>query len=186
MLIRVRSAWQLGLIAVLCVVAVVGVVAQDRKEVDAESYDVYSAVLTRHYKSWFMQKEPVLIIAHTVLEPQGHTGSAQCRGQEGQDADDQELLDKLVAEKLEFRIEGKLRLPGPYKMLKGKAGIRENQEPGVVFLSAVEFSTDRSKAMVLVGHNCGGLCGDGIVRTLVKRGDGWHLANNQLNCGWIK
>jgi hypothetical protein len=40
-------------------------------------------------------------------------------------------------------------------MLKGKRMIRQNKEPGVMYLSAVEFSNDHSRVVVLVGHSCG-------------------------------
>lgn len=157
--------------------------AQERAAVTADSYQVYSAVLTQQYGSWFKDNHPVLIIPHTVLEPQGHPGYESCRASVEQDL--LKVFDKLAAETREFRIETRLELPGPYKMLMGKTIIRENKEPGVVFLSAVEFSKDRSKALVLVGHSCAGLCGGGSVRSLEKRPDGWHLTNNQPNCGWI-
>ncbi len=159
--------------------------AEERKEVAADSYDVYSAVLTQHYRSWFKQNDPVLIAQHTVLEPQGHGGGG-CRAQAERNAIVRGLLDRLLAEKQEFGIAAKLRLPGPYKISTGKARIREYHEPGIVFFSAVQFSEDRSKAMVLVGHSCGSLCGDGQVWILDKRDGGWHLSNDQLNCGWIR
>jgi len=169
-------------LVLLSLIYLVGAAAQERREVSADSYDVYSAVLTLHHGSWFNQKEPVLISSHTVLEPQHHQG---CPAQGEQSAVVRNLLDKLLAEKQEFRIAAKLRLPGPYNILTGKADIRTNQEPGLVFLSAVEFSEDRSKAMVLVGHVCGGLCGGGYVWILDKRNGSWRISNDHLNCGWI-
>jgi hypothetical protein len=176
--------------AVLLTIALVAGVAElaspqerKRKEVRADSYEVYSAVLAQHYGTWFKQKEPVLILPHTVLEPQGHQG---CGSQTEQSTVVRRLLDKLLAEKEQFQIAPKLQLPGKYRILTTKAEIRENAEPGVVFLSSVEFSEDRSKAMMLVGHNCGGLCGDGHVWILDKGKDGWRMSKDQLNCGWIK
>jgi hypothetical protein len=172
---------KLSLVLLLFIYPVVAT-AQEREEVSADSYDVYSAVLAQHHGSWFKQKELVLISSHTVLEPQHHQG---CRAQGEQSPVVRGLLDKLLAEKQEFRIAAKLRLPGPYKILTGKSDIRTNHEPGLVFLSAVEFSDDRSKAIVLVGHICGGLCGGGYVWILDKRNGSWHISNDRLNCGWI-
>jgi hypothetical protein len=160
-------------------------IAQEKQEVTAESYQVYSAVLTQQFGSWFKGEEPVVIMPHTVLEPQGHEGYQSCHAEVAKDAALVKLLDKLVAKTQEFRIAPKLQLPGPYKMLKGNANIRANKEPGIVFLSAVEFSKDHSKALVLVGHSCGGLCGGGSVRSLEKRCEGWYLSKKQPNCGWI-
>jgi len=153
-------------------------------EVSPDAYEVYSAVLTQHYGSWFKQKTPRLIFAQTVLEPQGHSGGG-CRAQAEKNPIVLDLLDKLLSEKQEFRVEGKLRLPGPYKMVTGRLRTPENEEPGVFFLSMVEFSEDRSKAMVLVGRNCGALCGGGYVWILHKSNGSWRMAQDQLNCGWI-
>ena len=172
---------RIGLILML-ITSAANTAGQERKEVCADCYDVYSAVLSQQYGSWFKQKEPVLIAGHTVLEPQHHQG---CPTQGEQNAVVQQLLNKLLAEKQELRIAAKLRLPGPYKIFSGKTEIPENREPGLVFLSAVEFSEDRSKAIVLVGHVCGGLCGGGYVSILERRNGDWHKASEQINCGWI-
>jgi hypothetical protein len=56
----------------------VGQEPEARREVAAESYEVYSAMLTQHYGSWFKGKDPVLIHSYTALELQGHQG-ANCR-----------------------------------------------------------------------------------------------------------
>jgi hypothetical protein len=101
------------LVAVMVAAAMKAANTQEKTEVSAEAYRVYSAVLTQQYRSWFKGSDPILIIAHTVLEPQGHAGYEGCRAQIPQ-----ELLpffDRLVAERREFRIEPKLQLPGPYK-----------------------------------------------------------------------
>jgi hypothetical protein len=169
---------------VLVVSSAKSAVAQEkqRAEVSVDSYEVYSAVLNQRHGSWFKQKEPVLISSHTVLEPQHHQG---CPVQGEQSAVVRNLLSKLLAEKQEFKIAAKLRLPGPYELFTGRADIRTNHEPGLVFLSAVEFSEDRSKAIVLVGHICGGRCGGGYVWILDRRNGSWQISNDRLNCGWI-
>ena len=160
-------------------------VGQERKQVSADSYDVYSAVLTQHYASWFKQKKPIQILSHTVLEPQGHSGGG-CRAQAEKDSTRLDLLEKLLSENQQLRIEDKLHLPGPYKMITGKLRGPEDREVGIVSLSAVEFSQDHSRAMVLVAHDCGPLCGTGYVWILRKVGHGWAMDKEQLNCGWIK
>jgi len=172
------------LVAVMVAAAMKAANAEEKTEVSAEAYRVYSAVLTQQYRSWFKGSDPILIIAHTVLEPQGHAGYEGCRAQIPQEF--LPLFDRLVTEKREFRIEPKLKLPGTYKMFHGKAIIRENKEPGVVFLSVVEFSNDHSRVVILAGHSCGGLCGSGSLQSLEKRSDGWHVAKNQPSCGWIR
>jgi|HubBroStandDraft_4_1064222.scaffolds.fasta_scaffold739472_2 hypothetical protein len=183
------EGWKWAIIAISIATAGVafGQQSTPMKEVAAESYEVYSSVLSEHYGSWFKEKDPPLISSYTALEPQGHPGvGANCRERAKDVQVLQDLLGQLVSEKEKFQISSKLRLPGKYQMVKGKSHIRENQEPGIVFLSNVEFSPDRSKAIVLVGHSCGPLCGDGFVWILDKHGDHWSLAKDQLHCGWIR
>lgn len=181
-----RMVWKTAFLMLWITIAGLALAQQRgaRKEVATESYEVYSAVLAQHYGSWFKGKDPVLIFSETAFEPQHHRG-ANCGQRTTKVKVVQDLLEKLLSEKEKFQIFPKLQLSGKYRILKGKAQIRENHEPGVVFLSNVEFSPDGSKALVLVGNNCGGLCGHGLVWALDKRSDGWHLAKDQLNCGWI-
>ena len=169
----------------LMLLVAISCVAQKRKEVSSDSYDVYSAVLTQHYASWFKQKEPVQILSHTVLEPQGHSDGG-CRARVEKDPTRLELLEQLLSENQQLRIADKLRLPGRYKMFTGKLRGPEDREVGIVSFSAVEFSRDRSKAMVLVAHDCGPLCGTGYVWILSKVDHGWAMDREQLNCGWVR
>jgi hypothetical protein len=152
-----------------------------RPEVSGEAYAVYSAALSEEYGYWFKGKGSVAIIPHTVLEPQGHPGYESCQQEFVKDDVWRSLFDKMIAEKAKFRIEARLSLPGEYKMQAAKEG----DSAVLFFLSAVEFSTDGSKAMVLVGHHCGALCGGGLVRKLVKTRGSWHMIKDQPNCGWI-
>jgi hypothetical protein len=182
------TAWRQAILRSLAVGLMGVAVGQKTKptqEVEPEAYAVYSAILTQHYASWFKGKDPVLISSYTRLEPQGHQGS-NCRERAKDKKTVQDLLEQLLSEKESFQISPKLRVPGKYQMVRRSAQVRENQEPGLVFFSNVEFSPDRSKAMILVGHNCGGLCGNGFVWILDKHGGRWSLAKDQLNCGWIK
>src|SRR5579864_416222 len=96
--------------------------AQERKEVTADAYDVYSAVLTQQYGSWFKQPRSVLVLSRTVLEPQGHSGG-DCRAQAEKDPIARKLFDKLLSENQQLRIEPRFRLPGPYK-ISGKMQAR--------------------------------------------------------------
>jgi hypothetical protein len=179
------KGWKWAIVVLSIATIGVGQQSKPKEEVTAESYEVYSAVLTQHYGSWFKGKDPVLISSSTALEPQGHQG-ANCRERAKGLETVRDLVEQLLSEKERFLVSPKLQLPGDYHMVKGKSQIREDQQPGVVFLSKVEFSPDRSKAVVLVGHSCGRLCGDGLVWILEKHDDSWVLAKDQLNCGWIR
>jgi hypothetical protein len=175
-----RSAVLAGAVASL---ASSGLNGQEKTtaEVSGEAYAVYSTVLSEEYGSWFKGKGSVAIIPHTVLEPQGHPSYESCQQEFVKDDVWRSLFDKMTAEKAKFRIEARLRLPGKYKMQAAKGG----ESAVLFFLSAVEFSPDGSKAMVLAAHHCGALCGGGLVRELVKTKGSWHMIKDQPNCGWI-
>lgn len=174
------------LIRLLIVILLVATAAaQPRKRLSPDSYDVYSAILSQHYGSWFEDGRPIVIFSQTVLEPQGHAGGG-CTAQAKNNPTIRKLVEKLLSEKQKFEIERNLRVPGPYKLVKSDAQIRRNEERGVLSLSTVEFSDDHSEAMVLVARDCGGLCGDGHVWILDRGSQGWKLAEDQLNCGWIR
>jgi hypothetical protein len=146
------------------VLVVAEAATQERKEVSADSYDVYSALLTQRYKSWFRERARVLIYPYTVPTFQNHESVAEgCRTQVAQKATEGHLLDKLISDQQQQRIASKLKLPGPYTVLKGKVKIREGHEPGIVYLSAVAFSENRRAAMVWLSNGCGGLCGGGYL-----------------------
>jgi len=165
-----------------------GAVAQlsERTEVSKDSYDVYSALLTQHYGSWFKWQQ-VLISASTVLESQGHPGSvAGCRQQVAQRTVVRDLFAKLVSEKQQFWIAAKLQVPGQYKMFESKRATLENGESSVFFLSPVEFSDDGSRAVVFAARDCGALCGEGHLWILDKHSNHWQLVSEQANCGWIR
>ena len=57
----------------------------------------------------------------------------------------------------------------------------------VIFqVSAVGFNSDRTRALVYVGHNCGGLCGGGRYHLLVKKDGQWQVDRGYRggSCGW--
>jgi hypothetical protein len=166
--VLVAAALASGLVATLYALQ------RPRTEVSSEAYAVYSVVLTQEYGSWFKGKSAVTIVPHTVLEPQGHAGYEACRNQLGKDETWRSLFDEMASEKDEFRIEARLSLPGKYMMQTSA----KNDGSVLFFVSVVEFSADGSKAMVLVGHHCGALCGDGLVRELVKNNGAWRMTKD--------
>jgi hypothetical protein len=57
----------------------------------------------------------------------------------------------------------------------------------VIFhVSAVGFSRDGTRALVYVGHDCGGLCGGGRYHLLVKKDGQWQVDREYrgLTCTW--
>ena len=57
---------------------------------------------------------------------------------------------------------------------------------GLVEFSAVGFNSQKTKALIYVVRQCGGLCGTGGYEFLVKRNGEWVKADIRAhNCGWI-
>ena len=57
----------------------------------------------------------------------------------------------------------------------------------VIFeVSAVGFNADRARALVYVGHDCGGMCGGGTYHLLVKKEGHWQNDREYRGggCGW--
>jgi hypothetical protein len=57
----------------------------------------------------------------------------------------------------------------------------------VIFqVSVVGFNADRNRAMVYVGHNCGGLCGGGTYHLMVKKDGQWQVDRGYrgTSCMW--
>jgi hypothetical protein len=54
-------------------------------------------------------------------------------------------------------------------------------------VSAVGFNSDRTRALVYVGHQCGGLCGGGIFHLLMKQNGRWTHDSDYRGsvCSWV-
>lgn len=155
------------------------------QEVSADSYEVYSAVLSQKYSSWFKTKRPVRIAVLTSPMPAG-ARMDDCRARVGQEEGDVQLLNGLLAANTSsHRIEQKLTINGTYALIRGKTHIENGEVPGVVWLSAVGFSQERRHAMVYVRNYWGPLCATGSLWKLVKYEDGWRVTSNSPICGFI-
>jgi hypothetical protein len=161
--------------------------ASATRTVGSESYDVYSALLTQHYRGWFRQNRVVKIAAYTTVPSHGPGGNliAQCAS-EAENEIDRELIKQLSSDQATpQKPEAKLTVPGRYTIVDGKADFQEGTEPGIVWLSSVAFSKDRRHAMVWVRNFCGGLCGSGMMWKLDLTVQGWRVVGSIRNCGFI-
>lgn len=58
---------------------------------------------------------------------------------------------------------------------------------GWIELSAVGFNTEKTVAVVYIGHNCGVLCGGGHFHVLQKREGKWQpLKWKGSSCAWAR
>ena len=158
---------------------------KEAHEVSADSYGVYSAVLSQRHSSWFKSGRPVRIAALTSAMPSGFRTN-DCRARVGQNKSDVQLLNNLIAANtVRQRIEQKLSLPGAIVLIRGKTQVETGSVPGIVFLSAIGFSPDRRHAMVYITNYCGPLCASGSLWKLDKVGSSWKVASDDPICGFI-
>jgi len=62
---------------------------------------------------------------------------------------------------------------------------RYPRSQGYIHVSAVGFNSDKTKAMVYLGHWCGSLCGGGTYHLLEKIEGKWRKANiKAVSCVW--
>lgn len=153
---------------------------------ESESYAVYSALLTQHYREWFRKNPSVQIAAYRKPPDRSH-GDYLARCSSGADDEtDRELIQRLLSQgDQQEKLEAKLELPGQYAFVQGNPKIRKGVEPGIVTLSSVVFSKDGKRAMVWVGNSCGSLCGSGVMWRLDKAPEGWRVTHYVPNCGFI-
>ena len=153
--------------------------------VKTESYPVYSALLTQHYREWFRKNTSIQIAAYTTPPDRSHGYMARCSAG-ADDETDRELIQQLLSQgDQKEKLEAKLELPGQYVFVQGKPNIRKGVEPGIVTLSSVVFSKDGKRAMVWVGNSCGSLCGSGMMWRLDKTPEGWRVTHYVPSCGFI-
>ena len=48
---------------------------------------------------------------------------------------------------------------------------------GLISLSAVGYSADGNRGVLMVDVGCGGLCGNGYIVVVTREGDGWRIAH---------
>ena len=132
--------------------------------VEPESYAVYPALLSQHYREWFSKNKSVAISPYTAVPSHRPGSELIARCESGVDNEIERVIRYLWQSQTK-RVEAKLTVPGAYHLVEGKADIREGSEPGIVCLSRIAFSKDRRHAMVWLRNFCGGLCGGGLMWT---------------------
>lgn len=90
------------------------------------------------------------------------------------------IQDYAAKNKKRFVLERKFSLP-QYELI----GPRTNA-PLIFTVSAVGFDPERTRAVVYVGHNCGGLCGGGQYHFLAKTNEQWRVDHEHGSpCSWV-
>lgn len=173
---------------------------------DAEAYAVYSAVL---FKEWPVReakaKALVIQLETTGFKSFGTGDIGEClippKGEESiyepvfNSYRDANKEPRVLLPKFTTAIPYRLVAKADFDAFFAKDGIGGGWEEfykkypnsgGINHMSAVGFNSDRTIAIVYVGHSCGGLCGGGTYHVL-KKSDGrwaeieWHGGS----CSWV-
>ena len=155
---------------------------------DADAYEVYSAIL------------PLDAKGKTLVIRMQTNGYEMCVSLS---AESKEALREAISEYVKLNekpwlLKRRFSIEKPYDLISYnelkssvKQGGWENfykQHPhsgGWIELSAVGFNTDKTVAVVYMGHHCGGLCGSGSFQVLQKRDGKWRpLEENGIRCIW--
>jgi hypothetical protein len=160
---------------------------------DADAYEVYSTIIPSEWP---------LLVAHskTLVITSSTKGYKMCLSPEQESA---EIIGPAISDYVRLNektwlLQQKFSLERPYRMLssdESKAIFKEGgwedfyrQYPdsgGMIELSAVGFNTDKTVAVVYMGHSCGMLCGGGGFHVLQKKDGKWiPLKWRGLSCAW--
>jgi hypothetical protein len=161
---------------------------------DAEAYEVYNAILPIEWPVTAAHAKRLVISIET-------TGYKMClRPGKGSEEIFEPAIDEYVKLNANhLRLQPKFNLNLPYKLVTaddikaafGQAGWNGfyKQYPdsgGWIDLSAVGFNTDKTVAVVYVGHYCGELCGSGHFHVLQKKEGKWSpIKWRGEACAWI-
>jgi hypothetical protein len=160
---------------------------------DADAYEVYSAILPLDW-TWGVAKAKTLVIR---MQTNGYEMCVSLR------AESKEALREAISEYVKLNekpwlLQRRFSIEKPYDLISYdelkslvKQGGWENfykQHPhsgGWIELSAVGFNTDKTVAVVYMGHHCGGLCGGGGFHILQKRDGKWRpMEGKGYRCFW--
>jgi hypothetical protein len=139
-------------------------------------------------KRWVIQQETTVFTACAdTLESVGsewHEAVRDFRDQntEPQAVSEGQVLGKPYVVVAKARLEQLLATPDETFGWKGFER-RYPNSGGYIQVSAVGFSRDRTKAVVYVGHHCGGLCGGGRMFFLERDNGAWR-PTPLIRCWW--
>jgi len=160
---------------------------------DAEAYEVYSAILPTEWP-WRVANAKSLVIQSETK------GYKMCLLPE---AESEEIIGPAISEYVKLNektwlLQERLNIEKPYKFITSdglkivfehgdweKFGKQYPDSGGWIELSAVGFNTDKTVAVVYMGHHCGMLCGGGGFHVLQKKDGKWEpLKWNGTSCSW--
>jgi hypothetical protein len=171
-----------------------GVVPGDRSYADPDAYAVYSAVIPSEWAVTAAHAKNLVIARETTgykicLKPDNNTAEIIGPAIENYEAQNREswMLEPKIETHIPFKLLNSSEVKEAFEN-SGWEGFYRNypDSGGIIELSAVGFNSDKTIAVVYVGHSCGMLCGGGSFHVLEKKNGNWTpLKWNGLSCSWV-
>jgi hypothetical protein len=170
---------------------------------DPDAYAVYDAIVVNEWPVRIAKAGKLVIQAETSDYPAIGGNNGICLTPAvGEESTLGPLIEAYAeANKRTSLLRRKFDLPYGYEIVpqetiaaifkeKGPAGWKDFYKKypnsgGSIELSAVGFNSDKTLALVYVGHSCGGLCGGGTYHLLKKTDGKWsEIKWNGGSCAW--
>ncbi|HEX2712963.1 MAG TPA: hypothetical protein VHM88_12255 [Candidatus Acidoferrales bacterium] len=171
---------------------------------EREAYEIYAVLLPEEWTWKYAKAESLVIQQETETYPDSPDQQECLPSGEEFLANFGDVLEnykkanasrKLLARG--FPIEKPYDLV-PRKEIMGLIAIKEGMHDwsafyaryprsrGYIQVSAVGFNSDKTTAIVYVGHSCGGLCGGGTYHLLEKIDGKWRRSKvKAVTCAWV-
>ena len=151
-----------------------------------EAYEVYATLLPSEWPWRVAHAKKLMIRSETVPLTVPYTNCLHADDKRDKD------VDLAVANYLELNKEAWLlvrafQIDLPYELTsKDDLLLRQDRDTGgLIEVSAVGFNSDKTVAVVYMGHHCGLLCGGGGYHVLLKRHGRWQAVSNvSVGCAW--
>jgi hypothetical protein len=172
---------------------------------DTDAYAVYSALLPQEWTWRDAHAKRLVIVQETAGSFFGERFQDLCiKGDEEFQKEYGSLLENFIQANQSARmlVRGFL-IDKPYELVpraridayfgkQGPAGWKAfyadyPDSKGFIWVSAVGFNKDKTLALVLMSHSCGGLCGGGTYHFLEKKDGKWtraQLKGKPGSCAW--
>jgi hypothetical protein len=157
-----------------------------------DAYEIYSMLLRKEMNpSWKVAAWTIIRQTHTYPNVGSPHNIRQCLGVPR----DQETIYLPLIDAYTARNNGKLVLDAKFDLPRyelvdsGTTSGRSNAAaPSATFVvSAIGFNSDRTRALLYVGHYCGSLCGGGTYHPVVKKDGIWQVDGEfrGMTCLWV-
>jgi hypothetical protein len=149
---------------------------------DADAYEVYSAIVTSEWPGRVTKTKTLVILSATKSYKMCLVPEKESEELIGQAISDYVKLNEKtwLLQQQKFKLETLPKLISPlelktiFERSKWPGFYRQYEDSdGLIELSAVGFNTDKTVAVVYMGHSCGLTCGGGRFHVMQKKEGKW-------------